>query len=131
MFKREDGAGGSETIIANGVKVEGDFVSPGNVRIEGMVKGSVKAEGDLIVTETARIEADVTAQNATVAGEVKGDLTVIEKLELTGSAKVFGNVSCRTLTVEAGAVMAGNCQVAQEKAAARERVRESKVAAEA
>ena len=131
MFKREDGAGGSETIIANGVKVEGDFVSPGNVRIEGTVKGTVKAEGDLIVTDSATIQADVTAQNAAVAGEVRGDLAAIEKLELMSTAKVYGNVSCRTLVVEAGAVLAGNCQVAQEKAAARERVRESKAAAEA
>lgn len=131
MFKREDGAGGNETIIANGVKVEGDFASPGNVRIEGTVKGSVKADGDLIVTESATIEADVAAANAAVAGEIHGDLVVAEKLELISSAKVYGNVSCRTLVVEAGAIMAGNCQVAQEKAVARERVRESKVAAEA
>ena len=131
MFKREDGAGGGETIIANGVKVEGDFLSPGNVRIEGLVKGTVKAAGDLTVAESAVIEADVAAQNASVAGSIKGDLSVSEKLQLAGTAKVYGNLSCRTLIVEAGAVIAGNIQVAQEKAVARERVRESKVAAEA
>ena len=131
MFKREDGAAGNETIIASGVKVEGDFTSPGNVRIEGTVIGSVKAEGDLIVTETAMIQADVSAANAVVAGEIKGDLTAGEKLELLGTAKVHGNINCRTLTVEAGASIAGNCQVAQEKAASRERVRETKVGVEA
>jgi len=130
MFKREDGAAGNETIIASGVKVEGDFTSPGNVRIEGIVIGSVKAEGDLIVTETATIQADVTAANAIVAGEIKGDLTTGEKLELLGTAKIHGNIICRTLTVEAGAGIAGNCQVAQEKAATRERVHETKIGAE-
>ena len=130
MFKKEDGAASNETIIASGVKVEGDFTSPGNVRIEGMVIGSVKAEGDLIVTETATIQADVTAANAVVAGEIKGDLTAGEKLEILGTAKIHGNISCRTLTVEAGASIAGNCQVAQEKAATRERVRENKTAIE-
>jgi cytoskeletal protein CcmA (bactofilin family) len=130
MFKKEDGSGSNETIIANGVKVEGDFTSPGNVRIEGAVIGSVKAQGDLIVTETAVIEADVTAANAVVAGEIKGDLTAEEKVELLASAKIHGNISCRSLSVEAGAAISGNCQVAQEKAAA-SRVRESKVAVEA
>jgi len=126
MFKKEDGADGNETIIARGVKVEGDFTSPGNVRIEGVVIGSVKAEGDLIVTDTAMIQADVSAANAVVAGEIKGDLTAGEKLELLGTAKIHGNINCHILTVEAGATIAGNCQVAQEKAASRERVRENK-----
>jgi cytoskeletal protein CcmA (bactofilin family) len=130
MFKKEEGAAGNETIIASGVKVEGDFSSPGNVRIEGTVIGSVKAEGDLIITETAVIQADVTAANAIVAGEIKGDLTTGEKLELLGTAKIHGNINCRTLTVEAGAAISGNCQAAQEKVAPRERVRETKIGAE-
>ncbi len=130
MFKKEDGNGGNETIIANGVKVEGDFSSPGNVRIEGMVVGSVKAEGDLVVTESAVIEADVSAANAAIAGEIKGNLTAQEKVNLLSSARIDGNISCRALSVEIGAAISGNCQVAQEKAATA-RVREVKAAVEA
>ncbi len=131
MFKKEDGTGSSETIIASGVKVEGDFSSPGSVRIEGVVIGSVKAAGDLAVTETARIEADVIAANAVIAGEIKGNLSTDEKLELLKTAKIHGNISCKVLSVEAGAAISGNCQVAQEKVQVRERVKETKVAAEA
>lgn len=127
MFKKEDNMGASETVIANGVKVEGDFSSPGNVRIEGMVVGKVKAEGDLIVSESATIEADVTAANATVAGEIKGDLIAEDKLELLSTARIYGNINCRQLSVETGASISGNCQVAQEKAAPA-RVREAKAA---
>ncbi len=131
MFKKEDGGNGNETIIAGGVKVEGDFSSPGNVRIEGIVIGSVRADGDLVVTETAKIEADVTAANAIVAGEIKGNLTATEKLELTATAKIHGNIMCQMLSVEGGAAIAGNCQVAQERSAERVRSRgEAKVAAE-
>jgi len=130
MFKKEDGATSSETIIAGGVKVEGDFASPGDVRIEGIVIGSVKAQGNLLVTETATIEADVAAANATVAGEIKGDLTVAEKVELLSTAKLHGNLACRTLTVEAGAMIAGNCQVGAQPAPAANRSRD-KVAVEA
>lgn len=130
MFKREEGVGANETIIAAGVKVEGDFSSPGNVRIEGMVVGSVKAEGDLVVAESAIIEADVTAANAAIAGEIKGNLVAQEKVDLLASARIHGNISCRTLAVEAGATISGNCQVAQEKTAP-VRVRETKSAVEA
>ncbi len=123
MFKKEDG-GSSETIIANGVKVEGDFASPGNVRIEGIVKGKVKAEGSLLVTETASIEADVEASSATVAGALHGDIKIGDKLEIMATARIYGNVSCRNLSVESGALISGNCQVSPETAAAKSRVRE-------
>jgi cytoskeletal protein CcmA (bactofilin family) len=122
MFKKEDGAA-METVIAAGVKVEGDFVSPGNVRIEGIVKGSVKIDGDLYVAETAKIEADVKAANAMVAGEIIGDLSVAEKLDLSGTAKVNGVISARVLTVEAGAVILGNCSITPEPAGAKTRSR--------
>ena len=113
MFKKEEG-GSSETVIANGVKVEGEFVSPGNVRIEGIVKGTVKASGDLAVTETASIEADVTAANAVVAGEIHGNVSVSEKLELLSTARVHGDISAKVLSVLAGAVLDGRCQVMPE-----------------
>ena len=48
MFKKED-AIAVETVIAAGVKVEGDFISPGNVRIEGIVNGSVKADEFVVI----------------------------------------------------------------------------------
>jgi len=132
MFKKEDGSVPSNaTIIAGGVKVEGDFASPGNVRIEGAVIGTVKAQGDIMVTETATIEADVTAANATVAGEIKGDLAVAEKVELLSTAKLHGNLICRTLMVESGAVIAGNCQVGAEKAPAAGRGRDKAACASA
>ncbi len=113
MFKKED-TGAAETIIAHGVKVEGDFVSPGNVRIEGIVKGSVNAQGNLTVTESAMIEADVTAANAVVAGEIRGNISVSDKLELLATAKVHGDISGKVLTVLAGAVLNGRCQVSPE-----------------
>jgi cytoskeletal protein CcmA (bactofilin family) len=130
MFKKEE-VSGNETIIAGGVKVEGDFVSPGNVRIEGVVIGSLKAGGDLVVTESATIEADITAASAVIAGKIKGNVMTEEKLEISASAKIDGNISCRSLSVESGASISGNCQVGQEKTAAASRARESKAAVEA
>ena len=115
MFEKKEG-GSTETVIAQGVKVEGDFVSPGNVRIEGIVKGTVKADGDLIVTETASIEADVKASSAIIAGEVRGNIMVMEKLELTSTARVHGDISGKVLSVVAGAVLDGRCQVMPEGA---------------
>lgn len=98
---------GGETIIAEGVKVEGDFVSNGNVTIEGMVHGNVTAQGDVIVGPTAVIDADVTAKNLTVAGRIKGNVHVEERTELETSSFLEGDLSTHVLIVASGAMVNG------------------------
>lgn len=96
-----------ETVIAPSVRVEGDFVSAGNIRIEGSVSGSVDTKSDLLVGTAAEITADVKANNATISGTLHGNLRVAERLELTSTAHVYGDVEAQILTVEAGATIDG------------------------
>jgi len=98
---------GEETVIAHGVRVEGDFISKGDVLIEGEVSGNVQTESDLRVGEQAKIRADVIATNAVVAGEVRGNLQVSGRLELMQSAQIIGDVAVNTLSVAAGAQING------------------------
>ncbi|MFA6604027.1 MAG: polymer-forming cytoskeletal protein [Patescibacteria group bacterium] len=104
----------AETVIAASVKVEGEFVSQGNVLIEGVVEGSLKTEKNLRVGERARINADVSAASATVAGEVRGNIVVAEKLELEATAHIYGDVRAKVLTVAAGAQVNGRVAMGQE-----------------
>jgi len=104
----------AETVIAASVKVEGEFVSQGNVLIEGVVEGSLKTEKNLRVGERARINADVSAASATVAGEVRGNIVVAEKLELEPTAHIYGDVRAKVLTVAAGAQVNGRIAMGQE-----------------
>jgi cytoskeletal protein CcmA (bactofilin family) len=112
MFEKQDMSNREmgpepETVISASVKVEGDFVSQGNVLIEGEVEGSLKTEKDLRVGEKARIGADVSASSATVAGEVRGNLEVSGRLELEPSAKVYGDIQTSDLIVSSGAIICG------------------------
>jgi cytoskeletal protein CcmA (bactofilin family) len=105
-----------ETVIAASVKVEGDFVSQGNVLIEGVVEGSLRTERDLRVGERARIDADVSAANATVAGEIRGNLAVAERLELEPTARIYGDVKTKVLVVASGASVNGRIAMGAEHA---------------
>lgn len=98
---------GEETLIAHGVRMEGEFVSQGNVVIEGEMQGSIHADGDLRVGAEAKITADVTAANAVIAGEVRGNMHIAGKLELLASSKVIGDVSADVLSVISGAQVNG------------------------
>lgn len=115
------GAHEPETVIAASVKLEGDFQSQGNVLIEGVVEGSLKTERDLRVGERARISADVYAANATVAGEVRGNLVVAERLELEPTARIHGDVRTKVLVVASGATINGKLSMGAEQPAEEQR----------
>ncbi len=104
----------AETVISASVKVEGEFVSQGNVLIEGTVEGTLKTEKDLRVGQRARISADVSAANANVAGEVHGNLNVSERLELEPTARIFGDIRTKILVVASGAAVNGKISMGQE-----------------
>lgn len=116
-----EGAHEPETVIAASVKLEGDFQSQGNVLIEGVVEGSLKTERDLRVGERARISADVFAANATIAGEVRGNVVVAERLELEPTARLHGDVRTKILVVASGATVNGKLAMGTEAPAAEER----------
>ncbi len=105
---------GQETIIAQGVKVEGDFTSSGDVVIDGEVTGSIQTAASLRVGETAHIHADVSASSAVVAGEIQGNVRIAERLELLESSIVHGDVDCQTLSVAPGAKINGRLTMGGE-----------------
>lgn len=119
MFRKNEGEiQGGETIIAPGVRVEGDFTSQGFVLIDGEVIGSVKTESDLDVGERAKISADVTAANAHVLGMIKGNIIVGEKLEVASTAHIVGDITAKTLVVEQGAIINGRISMGEGAAVA-------------
>ncbi len=98
-----------ETIVGPSVKVEGDFNSQGNVLIQGIVSGNVKTEKYLQVEEGAKIMASVSSDSAKISGEVQGNMRVKNALELTATARVIGDIECKTLIIAPGAILHGKC----------------------
>jgi cytoskeletal protein CcmA (bactofilin family) len=105
---------GGETIIARGVRIEGDFFAEGDIVIEGEVRGTISTTGDLRVGTEAKIEANIKAQNAIIAGNVEGNMKIESKLDLLSSSHIAGDVSVQTLAVEAGAQVNGMIHMGEE-----------------
>ncbi len=105
------GEQGGATVIARGVKLQGDFTSQGDVVIEGDVQGHVETTGQLSVGSEAKLKADVTANDAVIAGTIEGTLTVKRRLDLKSTANVSGDVTCETASIEAGATLEGKVKI--------------------
>lgn len=100
-----------ETIIGRSVKVEGDFVGEGDVVVEGVVTGSMKTKGSLKVLSGARITANIEAENAVIDGVVDGNVKVKDRLEMGSAAVIKGDISANVLSIDAGAIFNGKCEV--------------------
>jgi cytoskeletal protein CcmA (bactofilin family) len=131
MFKESPGNPEKETIIGPSVRVEGDFIMDGNIIIDGTVCGTIKTSKDLTVGKPSVIFANIEAGNAIIAGEVQGNLLIHNRLELKATAKIFGDVATTIIDIEAGAILNGHCQMAeQEKAAKPSSIKQEKIALE-
>lgn len=119
MFKEtnQKGVEEIETIIGPSVNVEGDFSSKGNMTVQGSVSGTLKTERDLKIGIDAKITADVWAANAFVAGEIRGNMKIGGKMELTETAKIFGDIEVKTLIMAPGSILNGKCAMSHEGAA--------------
>lgn len=97
-----------DTIIGNGVAVEGTLQTAGDIQINGFFKGKLITQGDVVIGEHAEVVANISAQNVYVAGSVVGDITALEKLEIMETGKVAGNVSSSALAIESGGILKGS-----------------------
>ena len=99
--------GGEVTIVGQGARLEGTVVSAGSLRIDGQVKGQINAEGDVLLSPQSQVEADIRAQNVSVAGRFHGNIVVKDKAHLARGGRIDGNITSKTLVVEEGGVFHG------------------------
>ena len=107
---------GEVTIIGAGAKLEGTVVSAGSLRVDGQVKGQINADGDVMLAPQSQVEADIKAQNVSVAGRFKGSIVVKGRTELNRGGRVDGSITSKTLVVEEGAIFQGQSVMEQQPA---------------
>lgn len=100
---------GKAAVIGAGIKINGEISGSENLLIEGHVDGRISLSGnDVTVGKSGRVIADVTAKTIRVAGEVHGDLKAKERVVISGSGNVRGNVIAPRVVLEDGAVFKGS-----------------------
>lgn len=107
------------TIIGRGAECSSDFSAEGSVRIDGCVNGNVTITGTLIVGVSGAIHGDVSAAGAVIGGEVTGSVTAPEKVELTATARVIGDIKTGTIVIDEKAIFQGKCDMNQDVTAKR------------
>lgn len=111
-------------MIGTGIKINGDISGDENLVIDGSVEGSVKLDSNEVsVGQGGRVKADVSARIVRIDGQVNGDIVGQEKVIISKTGNVRGNIKAPRVLLEDGAMFKGSIdmdpQTVAEKPAAR------------
>jgi cytoskeletal protein CcmA (bactofilin family) len=98
-------------MIGAGTTINGDIVSKGDIRVDGILKGSVNTLGKLVLGSEGMIEGDVICKDADISGLIKAKITVSQLLSLKTTAKLSGDIITNKLSIEPGATFSGSCSM--------------------
>ena len=76
------------------------------VRIDGKLEGEIFTKDTLVIGEGATVQATIHAGLIVISGTVQGNITAEKKIQLHASARLYGNISTPSLSMEEG-VMPG------------------------
>ena len=100
-------SGSTTTVIAKTAHVKGEIKGAGEVRIEGTVKGKLDCSALVLVAQGGQVEGEIRAETSTISGKVIGDVIASQKIELTPTAEVQGNITSPRILIHEGANFEG------------------------
>jgi cytoskeletal protein CcmA (bactofilin family) len=102
------------TILGPDASFKGELNFEKGMRLQGRFEGKVTTPGRLHIAKEAKMQADVDAGAIIVEGDVKGNLSASERIELKASARYEGDLRASKLVVDEGAVFTGHVSVGPE-----------------
>ena len=102
--------------IDEGSEIEGKYTFSGTVMLNGKFKGEISSNDTLIIGEKAVVKASIRAGIILISGEVVGNVFGTERVELRGTARVFGDVEAPVVVVEEGVMFEGQCRMTKRPA---------------
>ena len=112
--KSSDSNHAATSVIDHGCSAEGCLSFVGTVAMNGKFRGELFSADTLFLGLEGEVEAEVQVKVGIIAGQVKGNITGRERVELSSSARIFGNIVTPILVLEEGAVFDGQCKTSRQ-----------------
>ena len=97
------------------MKILGELVTEGTVRIEGAVEGTIQAGKSVVVGRGGEVLGDIFTQDAVIGGRVNGTVTAEHRLELQSTCSIEGDIRAPAehLKLDEGARFSGRIHMAE------------------
>ncbi len=116
MFKAQQkeaivGEEKTQTVVGESVTLEGNFKSQDDILVYGKIIGGVITDKNLKCAPTSGIKGDLSGENIFISGVVEGNIKAKNKLEISSSGKISGDIEAGTLSIAEGASFCGQCKM--------------------
>jgi len=103
--------------VGKSVLFKGDLTSSEDLTIDGRLEGTIQLrEHHLTIGPDANIRADIIARSVTILGAVTGTITASDKVDISQTGSLEGNIVAPRLAMADGAVMRGRVDMPARKA---------------
>lgn len=96
-------------MIGQSIVIKGEVSGEEDLLIQGRVEGNINLNGNQVsIGESGEVYANIQAKVIQINGKVTGDITANEKVIISKSGNVHGNIIAPRVTLEDGAMFKGS-----------------------
>jgi cytoskeletal protein CcmA (bactofilin family) len=95
--------------------VEGIYVTSGNLKVDGLVKGEIVCRGMLVVSDLGEVRGSVEASEIVLAGRLEGDVVCQGGFVVLPTGWLSGKVSAAEVSIQDGAYYAGELHLHNQR----------------
>ena len=105
--------------IGQSVQIKGELTGNEDLTIEGMVDGKILVKDhNLTIGTNGKITAEVHAKTVVVVGQVMGNITADDKVEIAPSGSIEGDIRAPRVAIADGARFKGSIDMERKGAGA-------------
>jgi cytoskeletal protein CcmA (bactofilin family) len=107
----------AETIITDGVKIDGTISFKGSAKIDGEITGDITSNETITIGRNANVKANMITKNAVISGLFEGTLNASGQVDITSTGKFTGDLiqPSSLLSIEKGGIFKGRSTVGTDK----------------
>lgn len=98
----------ADTIIGEGIVIDGEISGDAPVTVNGTVKGRIALGSTVHVSQQGTVEADIETADVEISGAVTGNITAGERVEIKAEGRMVGDIKSPRILIADGASFKGH-----------------------
>ena len=101
----------AKTVIGEDVEITGNVKCESNIQLNGKLNGDLTCGAQAMIGDTSAVKGNLSIETVSIMGQVNGNITAKDKIELKSTARLHGDIRAKRLTVEDGVTFIGKVEV--------------------